>query len=460
MTLKSPGARALVDAIDQGDVVTTLAGLGSFIAKSYWIGKNNRYSKNTIQKINDDFGRVPGPQTNRKHMAQYIAASCLLHCTDGWSYLGKAVFSLLRGDPHRVRHLAYYAELRAAMSLLASEGIGIFNKQHFVIDGPGSVAKIPLRRPDDNTGTHVVTWDCLEYWSKLPRSGPLFTSVITPHKRSLADWLAPIGSVGFISAQAQKWFQQWGMDLRMPAKDRHARNESSYRPDGIPDAWQLDATDALSFAAELWNLFGITGDSLFSTVDNHILRLALESAFRSTRDIDPVEDPDQFKEFILKVIEDLEVEGAMAPHWNAFLLRKTIPNNPRIFEYSALMPRDPKSPRDPNSGYAILSRAALLLRMASGAGLRLLMAAGFADDSLEFWWNSLGTSRGFWQGTKDRNDLPDLWADVFPLLERAREFLDTTPPKDQTFHQVGTTLPEVITGLGGCERFAIWSMTV
>jgi len=56
-------------------------------------------------------------------LSEYIAASCLLHCSDGWSYLGRAISALLRGDPHRARHLAYYAELRAATALLAKVGV-------------------------------------------------------------------------------------------------------------------------------------------------------------------------------------------------------------------------------------------------------------------------------------------------------------------------------------------------
>jgi hypothetical protein len=71
-----------------------------------------------------------------RHLAQYIAASSILHCADGWSYLGRAINCLLKGDPHRVVHLAYYAELRAALSLLASEAIGVFSRNNFVIDAP------------------------------------------------------------------------------------------------------------------------------------------------------------------------------------------------------------------------------------------------------------------------------------------------------------------------------------
>lgn len=239
----------------------------------------------------------------------------------------------------------------------------------------------------------------------------------------------------------------------MPMKDRDARNESSYRPDGIPDFWHLNANDALSFSADLWEVLGITGDALFSTIDSHILRIALESAFRGLQSRDPVRDAEKFGEFISKVIEDQNFDAKIAEEWKEFLLRKSTPKDPSIFTNSRL------SPQDPNSGQAVSARAALFLRLAAGSVLRLMMAAGLSGDRLRFWWSQLGTGRGLWTGAKAREELADLWADVSVLLERVRIFQGTTPPAEQTFYRVGTELAGVITGLAGCERFAIWSMT-
>ena len=143
--------RRLIRSLSRLDVEKTLAGLKPFIARSRWLGSTNRYCKDTLAKIKSDASarRIRCPL----HLAQYISASSLLHSSDGWSYLGKALLSILRGDPHRAVHLAYYAELRAAVSLLATEGIGIFNNRHFVIDAPGSVA----RMHGGNSPTHQFT---------------------------------------------------------------------------------------------------------------------------------------------------------------------------------------------------------------------------------------------------------------------------------------------------------------
>src|SRR5438067_355249 len=136
-----PNDCATIQSSSRAYVEKTLSGLRRFAREFHWIGKSNAYSGDIIEKIKMD--SVAHRIRNPRHLSQYISASCLLHCADGWSYLGKAIVLLLRGDPHRCRHLAYYAELRAAMSLLAADGIGIFNNTHFVFDGPNSVTRLP-----------------------------------------------------------------------------------------------------------------------------------------------------------------------------------------------------------------------------------------------------------------------------------------------------------------------------
>jgi hypothetical protein len=234
-----------IQALKRKDVENTLSTLQIFTPEKRWIGSRNRYAVDTISRIKTEV--AAGSLTKPHQLAQYIAASSVLHCTDGWSYLGKAISCLLRGDPHRARHLAYYAELRAAMSLLAASGVGVLNNRHFVIDAPNSVAKLI-----DQSGTHDFAWNCLEYWSTQPASGDIFASIVRPHGRALDDWLTPLGGGHVIAPQAKDWFLKWGMDLALPREDKNARNESSYRPDGMPDSWCLDTATTLEFARDVW----------------------------------------------------------------------------------------------------------------------------------------------------------------------------------------------------------------
>lgn len=119
-----------INALQRSQMELTTAGLKRFLKRSTWIGKTNHYAHNVVAQLQ---AALPITAEHKRNLAQYIAASVALHSNDGWSYLGRSVACLLAGDTHRALHLAYYAELRAAMSLLASAGIGIFNNQHFIV---------------------------------------------------------------------------------------------------------------------------------------------------------------------------------------------------------------------------------------------------------------------------------------------------------------------------------------
>ena len=89
----------------------------------------NRLSgTNTINVIRNHFDGTL-PITNNE-INTYISASSISHLIDSWGYLSGAISSLLNGNKPIAIHLAYYSELRAVMSFLASEGIGVFNNQH------------------------------------------------------------------------------------------------------------------------------------------------------------------------------------------------------------------------------------------------------------------------------------------------------------------------------------------
>jgi hypothetical protein len=439
---------ALLRNIDQAHVEQTLAKLAPYIGQTRWLAKSNRYSKHTVTRLNLD--TRPPRSLNGKHLAQYIAASTILHCADGWSYLGRAINCLLKGDPHRVVHLAYYAELRAALSLLACEGIGVFREWHFTIDGVDSARLLPAKQQ-----THRAAWSYLKYWSTLKRSGDLFSSVITPGGIALSDWFDPAGGAGrVIRPQAKFWFGQWSMDLGLFSDDRDARNDSSYRPDGIPDAWYLNAPEALALATELWEVCEPSQATLFDGTDRHILRIATEAAFTGVHGSNPTQDRSAFVSFVSSLVDPLALSASAADEWKSFLLRDSVPDDPKIFSYSS------KNPMNRMDGHAaVLSRAIFLLRVATGSTLRLVRSSGIAPDTLEFWWNKLGVNRGLWDGPMQKADLLDLWNDISALFEDIRLFQNSTPEPQQTFQLIGNKIPQVVVGLGGCERVAIWSLT-
>lgn len=242
-----------IDPVDQPMLIKlkrehveqTLAGLASFMKGARWLGTGNRYSANPVNTLSGEL--AAGGISSPGQLSEVIAASCLLHCADGWSYLGRAISSLLRGDPHRARHLAYYAELRAATSLLATEGVGIFRNEHFAITAANRASALGTR-----TNTHVFAWDCLEFWASQPASANLLAQVIKPYGLSLENWCDPLGGVSTLAPHAREWLKRWGVDLLMFNKDHRARNISTYQPDGVPRIWSLDSVSVINFVRSLW----------------------------------------------------------------------------------------------------------------------------------------------------------------------------------------------------------------
>jgi len=74
------------------------------------------------------FNQTPyaGPSAaERDELAQYLALSSAAHVLDGWRYIAQSSMAFLSGSRTQALHLAYYAELRAGLAILAQSGIGI-----------------------------------------------------------------------------------------------------------------------------------------------------------------------------------------------------------------------------------------------------------------------------------------------------------------------------------------------
>src|SRR5690349_10494850 len=128
----NPHQQADVNRARRSSVEQEFNGLPLHWAGGAWLRADNRYRHNCIDRLRKDMGSSRGLRAS--HLREYISASTVLHCMDGWAYLGRSLASYLSGDIDVARHLAYYAELRAAMSLLGTEGIGIFHNRHICID--------------------------------------------------------------------------------------------------------------------------------------------------------------------------------------------------------------------------------------------------------------------------------------------------------------------------------------
>lgn len=437
--------KVMIRGLSTANVELTVAGLKPFLERSKWIGSTNHYGKDTVGRLK---AGVPTTPERKRNLAQYIAASAALHANDGWSYLGRAMGSILAGDTHRALHLAYYAELRAAMSLLASAGIGVFDRQHYVISGRNSTSKLRA-----SNGTHIMAWLALEEWSQRPASGELFSALVRPEGLTLDEWFQPQGGASSLAPQAKAWFMQWGMDLGLASKDREARNESSYRPDGVPTTWEVDSKEGLDFVRDTWRALEPSSASNFEQIDRHILRLAVERQYFSITSRQASADDATYVTFVASIVDAQNLTTAAERRLKSFLLRQSAPTDPQIFRYSAIKPGNPRG-----DAFAVMARAVLLLRIATGAAHQLLNRVGFDANLLGFWWQKLGEARGLWRPGAAPEALTDLWADVEDSLRDVADMEATSPEVLESFHSLSVAIPGSLSILASHERVGLWGL--
>jgi len=352
----------------------------------------------------------------------------------------------LRGDIGAARHLAYYAELRAAVSLLANEGIGVFNRVQAVLRESGDVE---LFRQES---THVFAWNALSKWTERPESQDLFGEVIEPADAPLADWLAPLTSGSVWKARGRDYLRTWGLDVKRFALDREARNDSSYQPRTVFGAKAPASIRAARFSRDFWELFEPEGATNFGLLDRYLLRRMLRRIFEARTEESAAVQQKAFIEFLEPALERVQTsqsDGQLIQ----FLSGQNHAEEPPLFgEAEQSSPVD-----DAEDHLQVIARAALLLRVASGAARRLLTKAALSLPDYEWWVRQMAANRAL--ALEDAETLvrpEELWGDVGAAIEE----LDRMMPAGETdtYVEMGGGGSRELALLGGCERIALWGI--
>jgi hypothetical protein len=366
-----------------------------------WLPANHRYSDDVIGTLRKETPAGIHPQ----RLAEYIACSVPGHCFDGWKYLGRALQALLRGDTATCRHLAYYAELRAAICILAHEGIAVFDRDHFVVNTAGDAA--PLRW---SVTTHVAAAELLQWWSEDAVSGTFLSKVIRPAQESLGDWVShfPVGTS--LDMVAKQRLKEWGLDLTRLAADSAARNEASYRPRHMNPGRHVHPRRAARFTEAVWELLEPQGSRYFETLDRWLLRSTFEEMYREAHgSASPVRWP-KYQEMVRSTVDDVVGAAQLRDSVVAALL-DTSRRTPFVIDQVGRT----ANPGSPSYELQVLSRAVILLRLAAGAMRHFSEELGLDSAALEPWSTRIGQDLALWATMP--GDLVDLWADVSPAVE-------------------------------------------
>lgn len=417
---------------------------------SRWLAARNRYAVDCVERIRQDTS--PAGHLRRGQLASYIAASSVIHCMDGWGYVARAVEADLSGDIDAARHLGYYAELRAAMSILASAGLGVFKNKHFVVK--------TIRNCEVVAGpTHEFIWEALKIWANQRPATDLILRVICPGGKPLSEWLThfpPATGVAFRGALAQKWLLRCGLDIERLAQDRDARNESSYRPSSIVNRRHPTLAQGLDFIEHFWRAHEPSGLNPFKEIDRHLLRRSLAAAFKATHasGLRPQRMPAQYARLLEPVFHAMLPTGGdfTDDEWKDFLNYREQPNDNHLVLYAESS--DPVS--SPLHHMQVVARATLLLRVATGAARENLNGLRDVDrNHLKFWWRPIGESRGLWEAGAIPAHFSDLWLDIDASLDRLQSWRSTGGNSRKALFSGAA---DVIRSLSSCERVALWSL--
>ncbi len=410
-----------------------------------WLCKGNRYGRNALAQLESD--KKAGRVKTQYQLSEYIAASTITHCLDGWSFLGRAAAADLQGDPNVARHLGYYAELRAAMSLLATEGIGVFNNVHAVLNGRSRCECFGA------SYTHDFTWEAFDYWASTPDAASLLFGIIKPGGLRISEWLKHFG-VGS-SFLAREWLTQWGLDLKRLKDDRESRNIVSYRPTAFSSSGATSVNEAIEAIAGFWRACEPSGSSRFAPMDRHLVRSALVLAFKTSIRRTPKQAPKMFEAQIDRMLHHISPGEMAEKQWKEFLTSRDNGDIPQLL-------------MDANStdnvfhvrhSKQVMARAALLLRTATGSVQALIQSAtNVRRADLEFWWGRLGEDRGLWHDGSTVVDFVDLWTDIREAILDLEKWTLSPPSGDVSYNKLWQECSKAAITVGTTERVGLWGL--
>lgn len=401
-----------------------------------WLPPANRYYPNRRDLV---IGQLQSGRFDADDLHEYMAASVPIHCFEGWAYFGRAALCHARADPYGAIHLGYYAELRGAMSLLASQGIGIFIDHHPIVDRLGRVT-VATGPP-----THKAVWEAFRRWANLPTARDLVMKVIQSGGVSLGDWLNAFGAATPTSMVAALLLENLGLDLKRFSEDRASRNLVSYGLNTLVPTTPLAVNDIASFLSDVWNSFEPSAGP-FAEIDKHLLRKAFHYAnsLLATK-----LSPSKLTERIVATIANV------APS-NAASLTAFFTASPPVDEISVLRRAiQHDTVGDPEHHIQVLARAALLLRLATGTCADFLGTAGHDWNALQPWWKPIGETAGLWDAASVPGRMAEMWDDIYLHLERIQEWLTTTGATTSVRQWQGEN-GDALLALIGFERVCMW----
>ena len=389
------------------------------------------------------FTAMTGTFTSQE-ILDVLAATGPSHCLDGWTFLSRALAALLSGDTHTTRHLAYYAQLRAALSLLHCHGVGIFNGVNFAVNESGALFHIGSKRPSDRgPGTHDAVWAALSGWAHQRDTANVFLNSVKFRSVSLLDCIDAVWPSATGAPLVLGVIANWGIDLRRAAEEHGSRNVSSYCAHAFNSA-PSQMAPRLELVQSIWRSLEPDGRGGFPTLDRYLLRRLMELMTQEQSRIVPQQHLWQtaFKRLDPRIREFVKQD---------FLERRASPNDLPIFTHA--------ESTQPGDVHAMVCRALLLLRVATAVVRSAFVDAQFdlEADGLQAWFNTVGIDRGFWSASQPPEELEALWDDISYAVNALDQYVAANRGDQLNFMN---SMRDQFAFLSQAERACIWGVGV
>lgn len=190
--------------------------------------------------------------------ARMLASDQVVHLTEAAKDLATALCSALKANGSQAVHMAYYSEIRSAMSLFSGSGIRIRKKDYFYVDSTGN--RTPFPAP--NSSTHPAIFDTWSEWIKrIDAKSILMDGVKLYSAMSLRDLSSSTATIGI-------GVESIGYDFNLLRDDRDARNEASYLTLQAQNPLERNSTELMRLVTDICEMFLPGNDSL--TIDGAI----------------------------------------------------------------------------------------------------------------------------------------------------------------------------------------------
>jgi len=428
------------------EIINRFSALKKNFASVEWLKPDNKFR-------NDPGGVLNALDHNTvfvdQQLVDYMAASIPRNCFDAWVYLGSAIRCIINGELWQARHLAYYAELRAAFAILASEGIGVFNNRHVIIDDKGQCHPFPANvQTQKRHGTHLFVWDAMEFWSKGSQGLKLFGSQIIAYGFSLNEWMDKF-PIPHSNVTGYQLLNEWGLDLKTLAKDRELRNQVSYCPEFRTQCEYQTAEEISQILSSFWSLAEPTSQT-FTDLDKFIVKVSLQKrhihtgAKRSYSDAINIMVDKLFP-------QDLGNQGNL--EYKNFFTNSSLPDVLKAASGNSAITAK-------GQHFEVMSRAFLLLRLACASSNHLMKKSGIKASDIQSWWEYEGLKRGLWKYDDVPEPLTDMWGEVYVALDDINGWVqehatDSSKPCILSLHE---TQAKYLISLAKFERMALWAI--